>query len=120
MFIALALHDLVTSTEDQLTQKASTIRTRVDELQRRFGMQPPVYLIITKCDLLAGFTEFFSDLDQNQRQQVWGFTVSADVKTDFQETALSELGQLQKTLYQQTTLKLQAETSQQHLSLIHI
>ena len=34
----------------------------------------PVYVLFTKADLLAGFTEFFDDLDRDERAQVWGMT----------------------------------------------
>ena len=33
-----------------------------------------MYLIVTKTDLVAGFTEFFDDLGQAARAQVWGTT----------------------------------------------
>ena len=34
----------------------------------------PVYVLFTKADLIAGFTEFFDDLDRERRAQVWGTT----------------------------------------------
>ena len=30
--------------------------------------------MVTKCDLVAGFTEYFDDLTQEGRAQVWGVT----------------------------------------------
>ena len=41
-------------------------------------MRFPVYVLVTKCDLLAGFTEYFGDLSQDERAQVWGVTVPLD------------------------------------------
>ena len=43
-------------------------------MQTRFGMRMPVYVLFTKADLIAGFTEFFDDLDRERRAQVWGTT----------------------------------------------
>jgi type VI secretion system protein ImpL len=37
-------------------------------------LRVPVYAMLTKADLLAGFTEFFDDLDRDSRGQVWGMT----------------------------------------------
>ncbi len=37
-------------------------------------MRMPVYALFTKADLIAGFTEFFDDLDREKRDQVWGVT----------------------------------------------
>jgi type VI secretion system protein ImpL len=56
---------------------AREVRGRVDELQDRLGVVAPVYLIITKCDLLPGFVEMFADLPEDQRSQIWGFTLPA-------------------------------------------
>jgi type VI secretion system protein ImpL len=35
--------------------------------------------VVTKLDLLAGFTEFFDDVGQPERDQVWGHTFDIDV-----------------------------------------
>ena len=43
-------------------------------MQARFGVRMPVYVLFTKADLIAGFTEFFDDLDRERRAQVWGTT----------------------------------------------
>ena len=37
-------------------------------------MRMPVYMLFTKTDLIAGFTEFFDDLDHDGCAQVWGTT----------------------------------------------
>jgi type VI secretion system protein ImpL len=59
-------------------QHARTVRQRVRELEERLGQRLPVYLLVSKCDLLSGFTEFFDNLDAESRRQVWG--VSFDAK----------------------------------------
>jgi len=53
---------------------ARSVRRRIKELETRLGQRLPVYFLITKSDLLPGFTEFFDDLDKPAREQVWGFT----------------------------------------------
>jgi type VI secretion system protein ImpL len=44
----------------------------VSELYERLGVRFPLYLIVTKTDLLAGFMEMFGDLDAESRARVWG------------------------------------------------
>ena len=44
------------------------------ELYDQLGVRVPVYALFTKADLIAGFTEFFDDLDRERRGQVWGVT----------------------------------------------
>lgn len=55
-------------------QHARSVRRRVKELEEKLGQRLPVYFMISKADLLAGFMEFFDDLDKTAREQVWGFT----------------------------------------------
>ena len=76
---------LVISLADVLTQDASereahiaAIRKRLQELMRTFGLRLPVYLVLTKADLINGFTEFFDDLGREGREQVWGTTFPYD------------------------------------------
>ena len=37
-------------------------RRRLEELNRELRMPLPVYVMVTKCDLVSGFTEYFDDL----------------------------------------------------------
>ena len=53
---------------------ARAIRRRVKELSDQLGVRVPVYALFTKADLIAGFMEFFDDLDREKRGQVWGMT----------------------------------------------
>lgn len=57
---------------------ARTVRRRIKELEEKLGQRLPVYFMVSKSDLLAGFMEFFDDLDKTAREQVWGFTFPAD------------------------------------------
>jgi len=54
-----------------------TLRDRIDELMTRLEMTAPVYLLVTKCDLLPGFVETFGALSKAERRQIWGFTYPA-------------------------------------------
>ena len=58
-----------------LEETAQAVRRRLAELGERLGLSLPVYLLLTKADLVAGFREMFADLDERQREQVWGFTL---------------------------------------------
>lgn len=53
---------------------AQTVRRRIRELEQKLGQRLPVYFIVSKADLIVGFTEFFDDLDKDSRAQVWGVT----------------------------------------------
>ncbi len=72
--VAISIADLVSVGEDGMRAHAQAVRNRLQELQSELGIQFPVYVVFTKCDLLAGFNEFFDDLGRAEREQVWGVT----------------------------------------------
>ena len=72
---------LTISTQDLLTQgdagreaHVEAARRRLSEFTRELKIQLPVYVMVTKCDMVAGFPEYFDNLTQESRAQVWGVT----------------------------------------------
>ena len=59
----------------QRTTQAAALRARLAELRRELGVRFPVYVIVTKSDLLQGFGDYFSTLTGEGRSQVWGFSL---------------------------------------------
>jgi type VI secretion system protein ImpL len=53
---------------------AGRMRERLDEITARLGVELPVYLLLTKCDLVSGFVDVFGSLPAAERRRVWGFT----------------------------------------------
>ena len=76
VLVAMSASDLLTSSPAEVEANVAAVRHRLDELNRHLAITLPVYLIITKCDLIAGFTEYFDDLGVDGRAQVWGSTFS--------------------------------------------
>lgn len=74
VLVAVSLADLMQQGQTEHAAMARAIRQRVQELCRTFGIAIPVYLVFMKADLIAGFMEFFADLNQEGREQVWGLT----------------------------------------------
>ncbi|MDN3519588.1 type VI secretion system membrane subunit TssM [Aquisalimonas lutea] len=74
VIVTVSVLDLLNKTDTQLAMQGAAIKHRVQELNEQLAMDLPVYVIFTKCDLLAGFNEFFADLGQEDREQVWGVT----------------------------------------------
>ncbi len=62
----------------ELDRQAAAVDLRLQELRRELGQSFPVYLLVTKADLLAGFVEFFGDADGGERAQPWGLTFELD------------------------------------------
>ncbi|WP_305984957.1 type VI secretion system membrane subunit TssM [Roseibium sp. MMSF_3544] len=74
VLLAVSVEDVALASEAERKQQAEILRQRLRELHRAFGMRLPVYLMFTKCDLIAGFDEYFDTLRDADRQQVWGVT----------------------------------------------
>ncbi|MES2072920.1 MAG: type VI secretion system membrane subunit TssM [Pseudomonadota bacterium] len=74
VIIALSVADLLQQNEGARQAQAQAIRERIKELHERLGIRFPIYVMVTKCDLLAGFVEFFDNLGREERAQVWGMT----------------------------------------------
>ncbi len=83
--IAISVQDLLLQTEEERSWHAKTIRNRIDELTSNLGVKFPVYIMLTKCDLISGFTEFFNDYGHYDREDVCGITFPVDDNnsTDF-------------------------------------
>lgn len=79
VIVAMSASDLLTAGEKEREQHVASIRARLDEIGRTLRIDVPVYFLVTKCDLVAGFSEFFDDLGQEQRAQVWGATFPIEV-----------------------------------------
>ena len=72
--VTVSVDHLFTSSTAQRDDYARSVRARIQELYATLGVRFPVYVVVTKTDLLAGFTEFFGDLGREARAQVWGTT----------------------------------------------
>jgi len=79
--LTLSLKEL-TADETDLRAHGREIRKRLAELSERLEMRLPVYLMITKADLIPGFEAFFDDLSTRAREQVWGATLGTEARVD--------------------------------------
>ncbi|AZE49408.1 IcmF-related protein [Pseudomonas chlororaphis] len=78
VFVAISLSDLLLGSEAERSAHARAIRTRVQELYGQLGVRFPIYVMLTKFDLVPGFMEFFDALSKEERAQVWGVTFPLD------------------------------------------
>jgi type VI secretion system protein ImpL len=110
--VTLSVSDLLLWSEDERKRYAWHVRARVSELYERLGVRFPVYLLVTKADLVAGFMEFFGDLDEERRKRVWGVTFDA-AGDGFSGTPgqrfAEEFGEIEQRLYAEMLLRLQDE-----------
>lgn len=84
------------------------IRKRLAELRDELGIKLPVYLMITKTDLVPGFEDFFGDLSSRGREQVWGATLGIEDRVDG-VTVEREMRALQEALESRLVARLAAD-----------
>jgi type VI secretion system protein ImpL len=82
VIVAMSAADLLSQSESERRKHVDAVRRRLDELKTELKINLPVYLLLTKMDLIAGFTEYFDDLDQDGRAQVWGVTFPLEASRD--------------------------------------
>jgi type VI secretion system protein ImpL len=74
--IALNLPELLKEqTNTQIIPIIAELKKRILECRNEFGNHLPFYLIVTKCDFLPGFCEFFSECSSEELAQAWGITL---------------------------------------------
>lgn len=81
MVLTLSVEELL-GDETALREHGRDIRRRLLEVSERLEIELPVYLAITKVDLLPGFEGFFGSLNTRDREQVWGFTLPVETRVD--------------------------------------
>jgi len=81
LIVTIAADKLLQSTEEIVSGDGQSIRQRIDELMRVLGMKFPVYVLVTKCDLIQGMTRFCECLPENCLDQAMGF-LNRDLSKD--------------------------------------
>jgi type VI secretion system protein ImpL len=60
----IAADGLMTRGDEELRREAGQMRDRIEEAMRELDAVFPVYALVTKCDLLEGFSDFFGQLPE--------------------------------------------------------
>jgi hypothetical protein len=84
MLLVIPSESLIKDSADVIERKAAKIAQQLDMIQRTLGVRFPVFCIVTKCDLINGFREFFDGLDNPQLQhQMLGWSNPAPLDSVF-------------------------------------
>jgi len=89
ILLAVSLLDLEGG-EEEMSALAKALRDRLDEVTGRLDMVVPVYLLVTKTDLVPGFVEMFGDLRDKDRGQIWGVSLPLMSTPDERQEVLGE------------------------------
>lgn len=75
LFLVLSIESLINDSADKISEKASKLAQQLQLIQRTLDVRFPVYLLVTKADLLTGFREFFDGIEDPLLQhQMFGWS----------------------------------------------
>jgi type VI secretion system protein ImpL len=118
--LTISITDILLADEQQKKLHFNTIQQRLAQLTDLLGVRVPVYCLITKCDKLAGFNEYFSDLAPADTKQVWGMTFTRSIANTGELLAAirREYDNLLKRIEQRLLWRLNATESISQTELI--
>ncbi|MFH1146599.1 MAG: type VI secretion protein IcmF/TssM N-terminal domain-containing protein [Pseudomonadota bacterium] len=73
LIVSLPADKLLQADPSVMEEDGRSIRRRVEELMRALGTKVPVYLLVTKCDLVKGMAQFCEYLPPKGLDQAMGF-----------------------------------------------
>lgn len=74
IILSLDLPELLTATKPQRERQLTVLRQRLQDIRQQLHCELPVYIVLTKLDLLYGFAPLFQPLDKQQRDSILGVT----------------------------------------------
>jgi type VI secretion system protein ImpL len=81
LVVTVAADQLLQETSGNLENAGKSIRQRIDELMRVLGAKFPVFIMVTKCDLIQGAVKLCDQLNEPSLKQAMG-NLNAELSTD--------------------------------------
>jgi len=81
LIVTIAADKLLAGAQEELESEGLQIRNRIDELMLSIGSKFPVYVVVTKCDLIKGMTQFSDKLPESVIKQAMGMVTPQVTKT---------------------------------------
>ncbi|MPW44448.1 type VI secretion system membrane subunit TssM [Acinetobacter guerrae] len=78
LILIVSIAELISQSPEHSLKLAKNLRARIQDLTERLEVVVPVYLVFSKMDLIAGFTEFFDCYEDQEYNQAWGATLPYD------------------------------------------
>lgn len=78
IILTVDIYQLSTFTKNEKDSYISTLKTRLEDIVKTTHARLPVYIVLTKLDLLYGFEAMYQTLDKNQRDEIVGVTFATE------------------------------------------
>ncbi len=90
LIIIVSAAELISQSPEKTIKLAKNLRSRIQDITEQLEIFAPVYVIFSKMDLIAGFTEFFECYEGEEFDQVWGATLPYDAESSQNASELFE------------------------------
>ena len=118
IIVAIGVDELVRGDRQSIDNHAAAVRRRLAELRRTLEIQAPVYVLLTKADLLAGFVEYHEDLDVEGRRAVLGHTLAPDPGRPSADRLTQAFDELAREIADRQAKRLSEEPDAQRRALL--
>ena len=118
LLLVIPADSLIKDTPEEIQSKAQRLSQQMDLITRTLDIRFPVFVAITKCDLINGFREFFDDLNTpDQQHQMFGWSNPQSIDERFNaENVTAYLADVRKRVERRRLGMLQDPTPSQDLS----
>jgi type VI secretion system protein ImpL len=73
-----------------LEQKATCLYKKLWQAQRILGMRLPIYILVTKCDEITGFSSFCKQLPEKLHRQMFGWSNPSTIETAYRPELVAQ------------------------------
>lgn len=118
VIVAIGIDELAKGDRAAIDRHAMAVRHRLAELRQTLQIAVPVYVLLTKADLLAGFVEFFDDLDVERRRAVLGQTLRFSAAGPRGDALAGAFDDMANAIQARQAIRLSSENDVQRRALI--
>ena len=83
VLLPISAFELANDSEESRKEKARQILSRFRQIQNLLGVRIPLYLVVTQMEKILGFSEFFSGLKREEKEQMLGWSNPNPPDTEF-------------------------------------
>ncbi|MBL9029153.1 MAG: hypothetical protein JNK42_01615 [Caedimonas sp.] len=77
--------------QTEVAERAKHIYAQLWKLQATLGMKMPVYVVISKCDLIPGFREFISEISPASHQDIFGWSCPYSLEASYSSSWVHDI-----------------------------
>lgn len=75
---------------DTLLERSEAIYEKLTLIEKKLGLNIPMYVVVTKCDIIPGFKSFTAALPDDKKSQMFGWSSPYDPLENFQGEWVNE------------------------------